>query len=220
VKSVGDIYNILIAGIGGQGVVRLGKILREFGIHTPLIKNVVGTETRGVSQREGSVSATARYLIDSRVYSLDQGYEVSDLISPLIPINDAHLVLGLEPLETIRNLRFISEQTVVIVNTHKHYPRDVIIGAEKEKTYPSTSKIVDLLDQFARRVISMDFNQLSTAKLKSAIYANTIILGVGVREFKEIFDKKIMRNLIRNSFKRAEANLKAFDLGYNLINEF
>ncbi|MFX1276240.1 MAG: hypothetical protein ACFFBP_09585 [Promethearchaeota archaeon] len=49
---IGDIYNILITGVGGQGVVLLGKILREYGMKSPLIKNVVGTETRGVSQRE------------------------------------------------------------------------------------------------------------------------------------------------------------------------
>jgi len=51
-KEIGDIYNILITGVGGQGVVLLGKILREYGMISPLIKNVVGTETRGVSQRE------------------------------------------------------------------------------------------------------------------------------------------------------------------------
>ena len=51
-KEIGDIYNILITGVGGQGVVLLGKILREYGMQSPLIKNVVGTETRGVSQRE------------------------------------------------------------------------------------------------------------------------------------------------------------------------
>ena len=38
--------------MGGQGVVLLGNILREYGMRTALIKNVVGTETRGVSQRD------------------------------------------------------------------------------------------------------------------------------------------------------------------------
>ena len=47
-RKIGDIYNILIAGVGGQGVVRLGNILRDYGLVSPLIKNVVGTETRGV----------------------------------------------------------------------------------------------------------------------------------------------------------------------------
>ena len=113
-------------GVGGQGVILLGNLLRQFGLKSPFIKSVVGTETRGVSQREGSVIATARYLIDSKIYNLDQGYEIDDLISPTIPINDAHIVIGLEPLETIRNLKFISEQTVVVLNTNKRYPRDVV----------------------------------------------------------------------------------------------
>jgi indolepyruvate ferredoxin oxidoreductase beta subunit len=214
---MGDIYNILVTGVGGQGVVLVGNILREYGMRTPFIKNVVGTETRGVSQREGSVSATARYLIDSRIYSLDQEYEVEDLISPMIPVNDAHLVLGLEPLETMRNLRYISEATVVILNTHRLYPRNVIIGSEKEKKYPSMAEIIDVLDQFARRTISMDFNELSKIKLNNSIYANIIILGVGAREFKEILNKDVMLKLLEEKFKGDKNNLEAFKIGYNLI---
>lgn len=216
---MGDIYNILIAGVGGQGVVRLGNVLREYGLRSPLIKNVVGTETRGVSQREGSVTATARYLIDDRVYSLDQHYSPEDLVSPLIPINDAHLVFGLEPLETMRNLRFISEQTVVVLNTHRHFPRNVLTGSETEKEYPSVAKIVDLLDQFARRVVAADFNEIAKTRLKHSIYSNSMILGVGVNEFKEILDKNVFIELIKSSFKDVDQNLKAFEIGTNLISE-
>ena len=186
---------------------------------SPFIKNVVGTETRGVSQREGSVSATARYLIDSRIYSLDQEYEIDDLISPIIPTNDAHLVFGLEPLETIRNLRYISEATVVILNTHRLYPRNVLIGSEKEKKYPSNAEIIDLLDQFARRTISMDFNELSKIKLNNSIYANIIILGVGVKEFREILNKDLMIKILGDFFKGDNKNFEAFELGYNLISD-
>ena len=218
-RTIGDIYNILIAGVGGQGTVLIGNILREYGMRTPFIKNVVGMETRGVSQREGSVSASARYLIDDRLYSLGENYEADDLIYPVIPINDAHLVLGLEPLETIRNLKYISEQTLVIINTHNHYPRNVIIGSEMEKKYPSNAKILEILDQIARRVISLDFNELSKVKFGNSIYANSIILGVGVREFKEIFFKDIMFELLKEFFKDSQENLNAFDLGYNLISD-
>ena len=209
----------MVTGVGGQGVVLLGNILRTYGMKSPFIKNVVGTETRGVSQREGSVSATARYLIDSRIYSLDQEYEIDDLISPIIPTNDAHLVFGLEPLETIRNLRYISEATVVILNTHRLYPRNVLIGSEKEKKYPSNAEIIDLLDQFARRTISMDFNELSKIKLNNSIYANIIILGVGVKEFREILNKDLMIKILGDFFKGDNKNFEAFELGYNLISD-
>ncbi|MFX1276241.1 MAG: 2-oxoacid:acceptor oxidoreductase family protein [Promethearchaeota archaeon] len=166
---------------------------------------------------EGSVSATARYLIDGRLYSLEQDYEIEDLISPTIPINDSHLVLGLEPLETIRNIKYISEQTVVILNTHRNFPRNVIIGSEKEKKYPSNAEILEKLDELARRVISMNFNELSNTKFNNPIYANSIILGAGVKEFKEIFDKKMIINLLKEFFKDSKENIEAFELGYKLI---
>ncbi|TFG02116.1 MAG: hypothetical protein EU542_05675 [Promethearchaeota archaeon] len=214
---MGDIYNILLTGVGGQGIVLLGNILREYGMRFPLIQNVVGTETRGVSQREGSVLATARYLIDSKIYSLDQNFEVEDLISPLIPINDAHLVMGLEPLETIRNLRYISERTVVIMNTHRNYPRNVILKTGKTMKYPSLGYIIDILDQLARRTISLDFNELAKAKFDNAIYSNVILLGVGAKEFQEVFNKKLMLTLLKDFFGEDSHNLDAFNLGYNLI---
>jgi len=170
------------------------------------------------SCREGSVSSTARYLIDGRLYSLEQNYNIEDLISPTIPLNDSHLVLGLEPLETIRNIKYISEQTVVILNMHKNFPRNVIIGSEKEKKYPSNAYILEKLDELARRVISMDFSELSNEKFNNPIYANSILLGVGVKEFKEIFDRKLIINLLKETFKDSKQNIEAFELGYKLIN--
>lgn len=136
----------------------------------------------------------------------------------MIPINDAHLVLGLEPLETLRNLRFISEQTVVIINTHCLFPRNVIIGSEKGKEYPSIGKIIDILDQIARRTISMDFNKLSEVEFKDSLYANTIILGVGAREYQDIFDKKLMIQFLSEFFGESDKNIEAFKLGYRLVN--
>ena len=215
---IGGIFNILITGIGGQGTVLMGNILREYGTKPPYIKNVVGMETRGVSQREGSVSASARYLVEG-LYSLGEHYEVNELISPVIPTNDAHLVLGLEPLETIRNLKYISERTLVILNTHQHFPRNVILGSEKEKKYPSNAEILSILDQIARRVISLDFNELSETKFGNSIYANTIILGIAVREFREIFFKNLMIEVLKKAFKGSQKNLEAFELGYNLISD-
>lgn len=215
---MGDIFNILVSGVGGQGTVLLSKLLWEYALASPMIENVVGTETRGVSQRGGSVTGTARYLIDKRIYSMDQGYETGELISPLIPMNDAHLVLGLEPLETIRNLKLISEQTVVILNTNKRYPRNVILGSEqKTQTYPSNARVINLLDQFARKTISMDFNELSKSQFNNSIYANILLLGVGAKEFKEIFLKETLREIIKKNLKNPEINLQAFELGYDLV---
>lgn len=213
-----DIFNVLITGVGGQGVISTGNILREYGLRVPFIKNVVGTETRGVSQREGSVIATIRYLIESKIYSLDENYESEDLISPMIPSNDAHLVLGLEPLETVRNIKYISEKTVVIFNTRKHFPRRVLINSKKnEKEYPSNAKIIELLDQFARKTVSMDFSELSQKRFGKPIFANSIILGCAIKEFREFFNKDTIMELLKDYFGDDSYNIQALKLGHELI---
>ncbi len=216
-----SVFNILITGVGGQGVVLIGDILREFGLNAPTIQNVVGTETRGVSQREGSVIATVRYLVDPKNYSFGDTYEFDELISPLIPTNDAHLVIGLEPLETLRNIRYVSEQTVVILNTHNLFPKSVLVQSKEEKVknkYPSNADILDLLNQFARKVIAADFNKLSVAKFDNDKYANIIALGVATREFKDFLDQEGIKRIVKETFEDSQKNVKAFEIGYNLAN--
>jgi len=213
---MGDIFNILVTGVGGQGVVLLGKSLRVYAMKTPFIKNVVGTETKGISQGS-SIMATARYLIESRAYSLEQDYDIEDLISPKIPINDAHLVLGLEPLETIRNIKYISEKTFIVMNTHK-IPSNITL--DSDKVYPSVADIIDILDQLARKIVSLDFNVLSEFKFNDGKYADIILFGAGIKEFKFFFDKKLIHNIISEIFGDSCKNLEAFELGYNLLDEF
>ena len=92
-----------------------------------------------------------------------------------------------------------------------------MIGSKNSKEYPSNAYIFEKLDELARRVISMDFSELSREKFNNPIYANIILLGVGVKEFKEIFEKKIMIKLLEETFKDSEKNIEAFELGYKLI---
>ncbi len=216
---MGDIFNILVTGVGGQGVVLLGKSLRAYAMKTHFIKNVVGTETKGVSQGN-SITATARYLIESRAYSLEQDYDIEDLISPKIPINDSHLVLGLEPLETIRNIKYISEKTFVIMNTHQIFPSNATTNSDKEKKYPSVADIIDILDQLARKTVSLDFNELSEVKFNDGKYANIILFGAGIKEFKFFFDKKLIKTILNEIYGQSKKGLEAFELGYSLIDEY
>lgn len=216
---MGDIFNILVTGVEGQGVVLLGHTLRAYAMKTPFVKNVVGTETNKISPDSSAVSTT-RYFIEPRGYSLEQNYNSEDLISPKIPINDAHLVLGLEPLETIRNIKYISERTLVVLNTHQIFPRSMINGSEKCSKYPSVADIIDILDQFARKTVSLDFNELSEIKFNDGKYADLILFGAGVKEFKFFFDKKLIHNIITEIFGDSHKNLEAFELGYSLLDEF
>lgn len=91
--------NVLICGIGGQGVVTTGKILAE-AFHKKGIK-VMEAETHGLAQRGGAVSVHVR---------------VGDVEVPLIPKGEADYVIALEATEALRNVSFFSPKTIILLN--------------------------------------------------------------------------------------------------------
>ena len=86
-------YDILIAGVGGQGVVLASRLLALAAMRAGF--HVSTAETIGMSQREGSVSSHVR---------------IGDkLLGSLIPIGQADLLLGLEPAETYEIYQFLKK---------------------------------------------------------------------------------------------------------------
>lgn len=109
-----DPYNVVVAGVGGQGNMLgtqlMGSILVNKGY-----KVTIG-ETYGASQRGGSVMSHMRV-------SMTHQY------GPLIPPRCADLVIALEPTEAIRVLaHYGNRNTLAVVNTRTVYPIDVISG--------------------------------------------------------------------------------------------
>jgi len=66
----------------------------------------------------------------------------------------------------------------------------------------------------------MNFTQLSNEKFYHSILANTILLGVAVKEFKDIFNKNVMADLLREFFPDSKENIEAFELGYYLVDTY
>ncbi|NPA73533.1 MAG: ferredoxin oxidoreductase [Epsilonproteobacteria bacterium] len=98
-------YQIVIAGFGGQGVVFLVKVLSicagEKGIA------FIGTENHGMSQRGGAVSCDIK---------------IGDFKNPVIDKNQADLIIGLDKNESLRNLAYLKQDGVVVVNSDDNYP--------------------------------------------------------------------------------------------------
>jgi indolepyruvate ferredoxin oxidoreductase beta subunit len=213
-----NIFNLLIVGLGGQGVISLGNLLREYGLNHPSIVNVVGTETRGVAQRGGSVISTVRYLHEPSDKTLEENFTYEDLTSPIIQINDAHLVIGIEPLETLRNIKYISKKSVLILNTHRHFPKNLLRkNGQSDKFYPDTDALLSMLKEHSGRIFSEDFHKLTQDELKNPIYSNIIMLGRCIKEFPALFDKKEMISLLTQKIGEFEKNKLAFEIGYALI---
>ena len=149
-------FDILIAGVGGQGVVLASRLLAltamKAGFH------VSTAETIGMSQREGSVSSHIRI-----------GDEIS---GSLIPAGQADLLLGLEPAETVRNLAFLKKGGQVIVNSHEIPP------ASKPPGSPDYDPegLLSFLKASCPGLLCLDFTKLA-GEAGTSKAANVAMLG-------------------------------------------
>lgn len=99
-------YQVVIAGIGGQGAVFLVKVL---SIAASLKdQKCLGTENHGMSQRGGSVSCYVK---------------VGDFHSPAIDQGQADLLIALEGNEGLRNIQYLKKgEGTIIVNADSKFP--------------------------------------------------------------------------------------------------
>lgn len=119
--------DVVLAGVGGQGVLTIARLLAEAaavdGYH------VVQGELHGMSQRGGAVVAHFRLS--------DQPIE-----SPQVPRGRAHLLVGFEPLEALRNIAWLAPGGRIVSairpveNIGDYPPIDDVLGALKQ--FPET----------------------------------------------------------------------------------
>jgi indolepyruvate ferredoxin oxidoreductase beta subunit len=149
-------FDILIAGVGGQGVVLASRMLALAAMKTGF--HVSTAETIGMAQREGSVSSHVRI-----------GDEVS---GPLIPSGQADLLIGLEPAEAVRNLFYLGKGGKILVNTHGIPPGSKPPGSPEY----DPSLLLSFLKIHCPGMLSLDFTELAE---KTGTYkaANIAMLG-------------------------------------------
>ena len=162
-------------------------------------------ETFGLSQRGGPVMSHIRL---SRTRNF----------GPLIPPNMAHIIVGLEPLETIRILHeYGNKETIFIVNSRPIYPLNVIAG---DVEYPNIDWIRSVLDELGQKLYWLDATPIAI-ELGDPIILNMIMIGAlcGLPDFP--IEVKDFREVIKNIFpeSKLEANYKALETGSSLINK-
>ena len=193
--------NLIITGVGGQGNVLISHVLGQALVEAGY-KVAVG-ETFGLSQRGGSVSSHLRVSPD-RIYSA------------LIPKAGAHVVLGLEPMETLRILGDYGQPGVkVVVNSRPIAPLNVIAGQDD---YPPLSDLKDAMAELTDQVWWLDGTEVA-GKLGAAVMANMVLLGAligaGLMPVEASVVEKSMTDLLPPS--HLKSNLKAFKRGIELI---
>lgn len=96
-------YDVILAGVGGQGVLSLAAIIASAAMEEGL--EVKQSEVHGMAQRGGAVQSHLR---------LASGPIASDLV----PRGSASMILGMEPLESLRYLDFLSPDGTLVTATN------------------------------------------------------------------------------------------------------
>ena len=188
-----NITSILLAGVGGQGIVLASKILAKCAFTAGFM--VKESELHGMAQRGGSVISHVRF-----------GEEV---YSPLIPRGKADFMVALEELEGLRYTYFLKSSAQVILNSKQVAPS--IITPENSR-YPENIK-----QKMEARGFRVDtVKALEIAKELGNLKVENIIL-VGALSRYLPFTMADWQKTIEESVpaKTIEINIKAFETGRN-----
>ena len=188
------ITNILVVGIGGQGVMTAAEMLARAALNQGC--DVKKTEVAGMAQRGGVVSSHVRF--GPKVYS------------PQIDPGEADLLIGFEAAEALRWLPYLRPTGVAMVNTLRIAPPVVSVGL-----YDYPPDPVGELAAAGIEVHAFDAGAVAE-ELGNPKLVNTIMLGA-ISDYLP-FPAEVLKTSIVEGFraykpKLADINARAFDVG-------
>jgi indolepyruvate ferredoxin oxidoreductase beta subunit len=185
---------IVFIGVGGQGNLLASRLLGEASLSAGI--PAVVSEIHGMAQRGG--------IVESAVL-------MGDIKSPIVSNGEANVLLGFEPMETLRALGKCNMESMIVINTHPLHPFTVSVG---QGTYPPVDDILALINRKTRKVIALDGNSLA-AEAGNTLALNMVMLGALIGSKATPISAEEMMKTISTFTKTAflESNLKAFDLG-------
>jgi len=189
--------NIVITGVGGQGVITASDILGKAAVKAGV--DVFVSEVHGMAQRGGSVNCCVR---------------LGDVSGPLVPNGEADVILSTEPIEALRYIHFSNKKTTIITDSTPMIPFTVATG---EAEYPDLEIVYKELQKYGKLY---KFDAVKIAKDSgSVITKNIVLLGALAAVNILPFDKKILLDTILENVpsKYKEINEKAFLNGMKAI---
>jgi indolepyruvate ferredoxin oxidoreductase, beta subunit len=196
-----DPYNLIVTGVGGQGNVlasrMVGEMLSHLGLHVTI------GETFGASQRGGSVMSHLRI-------------SAHCAFSPQIPRGRAHMVVSLEPTETIRVLRNYGNPAVrVLTNTRPIYPIGVICG---DLDYPAHEDLARWIRELSLNAWFID-STAAAVRLGNPVLGNVILVGALAATGVLPLDRRLFEEIVsrRMTPDKVSLNLSAYDAGVSMI---
>lgn len=182
--------DIILAGVGGQGILTIATILGASALRENLY--LKQAEVHGMSQRGGDVQSNLR--ISS-----------APIHSDLIPTGGADLIVSLEPMEALRYISQLKPEGWVVTNTNPFVNID---------NYPEMDKVMEELGN-CNNVVAFDMDECAKS-IHSPKSSNMILLGAA-SAFIDMDEKDIEKGIADIFGKKGEsvvnANINAFRIG-------
>lgn len=189
-----DQINIMISGVGGQGIVKAGQLIGTAVTSAGL--NAVMSEIHGMSQRGGIVGVDLR---------------IGRVFGPIIPDGAADLFIGFEAAESFRALNRIGRNTSVIMSTEKIVPVSVSLG---DSAYPEIDKIGAILRERGANLYMIDAFDLAK-RAGNTKSTNMILVGAAFATGLIPVTLDALKGAVKEVFPERswESNLVALELG-------
>ena len=187
--------DIILAGVGGQGILTIATIIGDAATVAGL--NLKQAEVHGMSQRGGDVQSNLRLSTDF-------------IYSDLIKQGAADLIISMEPMEALRYLPYLNKEGWIVTSSHpfKNIPN-----------YPEEEALMQELNNLPK-VAALPIEDVAKEN-NLPKSANVVLLGMAAK-YIEILTPEQLRESIARVFaskgeKIVEANQQAFDLGLNAV---
>ncbi len=192
---------LVIVAVGGQGNLLASKILGEAALISGVPVRM--SEIHGMAQRGGIVESAIVF---------------GDAESSIISDTEADILLGFEPVETLRSLKRCSSRTRVITNTATLPPFTVSIG---QGVYPEIAEIIKLIKEKCAGLVAIDAMALAR-EAGNPMSVNIVLLGALIQSGSLGFTKENVIEAIKRRTKPAflDMNLHAFGLGYDAAEQY
>jgi len=195
-------FNLMIAGVGGQGTVLASKLIAAAAIKKGFDART--TETIGMAQRGGSVFGHCRI--------------GENIFSPKIPLGKADAIIAFEPAEAVRQMDYLRDGAVVIVCNSAVKP---ITNPNAANDYEAAGMLEYLKTRALKQGIKLiiaDGQLLAEKSAAAGISAKTLnvsLLGVAAKSGIFPFDADTLKEVFHEMLPKhfLEMNLKAFEIG-------
>ncbi len=182
--------DIILAGVGGQGILSIATIIGEAALHQGL--KIKQAEVHGMSQRGGDVQSNLRISSDP-------------ILSDLIPLKGADIIISLEPMEALRYMPYLAPDGWIVTNS---------VPFVNIPNYPELDNVMAELSK-VKNLVMLDVDTIAK-DCGNARAANMVLLGAASpflgMDAKNIEDG-IERIFGRKGADVVELNIKALRAG-------